>query len=82
VVKRVAWLLRGKGAGLLIKNSGDNVVLWQGYALSASRICFSDGHIFKIISDAGPGGSNGPQYADNGFTDLSAYVPAIDPSKP
>jgi hypothetical protein len=82
VVKRVAWLLRGDGAGLLIKNSGDNVVLWQGYSLSASRICFADGHIYKIIGDAGPGGANSPGFADNGFVDLSLYVPAIDPSKP
>jgi len=82
VSKRVAWLLRGDGAGLLIKNSGDNVVIWQGYSFSASRICFADGHIFKIIGDAGPGGANTPGFSDNGFVDLSLYVPAIDPSKP
>ena len=82
VVKRVAWLLRGEGGGLLIKTGGENVVFWQGYSLSATRICFPDGHIFKIIGDAGPGGANGPGYADNGFVELSLYVPAIDPSKP
>jgi hypothetical protein len=82
VVKRVAWLLRSEGGGLLIKASGDNVVLWQGYSFSASRVCFPDGHIYKIISDAGPGGANGPGFADNDFVDKSFYVPAIDPSKP
>jgi len=50
VVKRVVWLLRGEGAGLLIKNSGDNVVLWAGYSFSASRLCFADGRVFKIIA--------------------------------
>ncbi len=82
VVKRVAWLLRGDGAGLLIKTSGENVVLWQGYSLSATRICFSDGHIYKLIGDAGPGGANSPGFSDNEFVDKSLYVPAIDPSKP
>lgn len=82
VVKRVAWLARGDGAGLLIKTSGENTVLWQGYSFSASRICFPDGHIYKIISDAGPGGANSPDFSDNGFVETSLYVPAIDPSKP
>src|SRR4029077_2231566 len=67
VVKRVAWLLRGEGAGLLIKASGENVVLWQGFSFSATRVCFPDGHIYKIIGDAGPGGANQPGFADNDF---------------
>ena len=82
VVKRVAWLLRGDGAGLLIKTSGDNIVPWQGYSFSSSRICFPDGHIYKLISDAGPGGTNSPDFADNGFVETSLCVPAIDPIKP
>jgi hypothetical protein len=83
VIKRVAWLLRGEGAGLLIKAGGENVVLWQGYSLSATRICYPDGHIYKLIGDAGPGGANSPGWADNNdFVDKSLYVPAIDPSKP
>ena len=82
VTKRVAWLLRGDGAGLLIKNSGENVVLWAGYSFSATRICFADGHIYKIIGDAGPGGTNVPGFSDNDFVDKSSYVPAIDPSTP
>jgi hypothetical protein len=82
VVKRVAWLARGEGAGLLIKNGGENVVLWQGYSFSATRVCYPDGHIYKIISDAGPGGRNGPGWMDNDFVDRALYVPAIDPIKP
>jgi hypothetical protein len=82
VVKRVAWLLRGEGAGLLIKDGGENVILWQGYSFSASRICFSDGHIYKLFVDVGPGGLNAPAISDSGFVDRALYVPAIDPSKP
>jgi len=81
VVKRVAWLLRGEGGGLLIK-TGENSIVWQGYNLSISRICFPDGHIYKLFQDAGTGGSNAPIYADNDFVDPTLYVPAIDPAKP
>jgi hypothetical protein len=80
--KRVAWLLRGEGAGLLIKASGENTIVWQGYSFSASRICYPNGHIFKLLSDAGIGGANGPGFGDNDFVDQSLYVKAIDPAKP
>ncbi len=80
VGKRVAWLLRGVGGGLLLKSSGDNTVPWLGFTFSASRICFpADGHIFKIIGDAGPGGSNAPVWADNDFVVPSTCIAAIDP---
>jgi hypothetical protein len=79
VTKRVAWLLRGEGAGLLIKNGGENVIAWKGYNFSLSRICYPDGHIYKVLSDAGPGGTNGPTWSDNDFVDRSLYVPAINP---
>src|SRR6185503_6083806 len=67
VAKRVAWLLRASGGGLLIKNGGENIVSFHGLSFSASRICFPDGHIFKIISDAGPGGANSPTFSDDDF---------------
>ena len=85
VTKRVAWLLRSQGGGLLVKGGGENIVPWIGQSFSASRICFSDGHIFKVISDAGPGGANTPAYGDNDFllpADIPIlYVPAIDPRR-
>lgn len=79
VTKRVAWLLRASGGGLLIKNSGENVVPWLGMNFSATRVCFPDGHIYKIIGDAGPGGANSPGWGDNDFVDPSVYVAAINP---
>jgi hypothetical protein len=81
VTKRVAWALRGEKAGLLVKTSGENIVPWQGNIFSAGRICYPDGHIYKVIGDVGPGGANTPSWSDNGFVDPSLYVPAIDPSK-
>ena len=77
VTKRVAWLLRGQGAGLLIKNGGENIVSWKGYSFSAARICYPDGHIYKLLTDVPT--TNGPSWQDNGFVDRSLYLPAIDP---
>ena len=79
VTKRVAWLLRGSGGGLLLKGSGENVVPWLGINFSATRVCFPNGQINKIIGDAGPGGGNSPGWGADDFVDTSLYVPAIDP---
>jgi hypothetical protein len=79
VTKRVAWALRGEGAGLLIKNGGENIVGWLGYSFAAGRICYPDGHIFKVLTDVPS--TNGPSWQDNGFVDTSLYVPAIDPNR-
>ena len=81
VTKRVAWLLRGEGGGLLIKDAGENIIFWQGYWFSLSRICFPDGHLIKVLTDAGEGGTNGPAYNDDGFVDPRRWVPAIDPKR-
>jgi UDP-N-acetylmuramoyl-tripeptide--D-alanyl-D-alanine ligase len=67
------------GDVVLLKGSRENVVPWLGFNFSASRICFPDGHIFKIIGDAGPGGANSPGYGDNDFVDVANYFPAKDP---
>jgi hypothetical protein len=77
VTKRVAWLLRGSGAGLLIKNGGENIVSWRGYSFAAGRICYPDGHIWKVLSDVPT--TNGPSWQDNDFVDRGLYLPAIDP---
>jgi hypothetical protein len=79
VTKRVAWLLRDQGGGLLIKNGGENIISWQGYSFAIGRICFPGGHIFKILTDVGDGGTNGPGWHDEGFVEADRYVPAINP---
>lgn len=82
VTKRVAWLYRGEGMGLLIKTGGENIIGWQGFSFAIGRVCYPDGHIYKVLSDVGEGGTNGPGYADNGFVEVALYVPAINPNLP
>ncbi|MEO8258552.1 MAG: hypothetical protein ABI868_14485 [Acidobacteriota bacterium] len=79
ITRRVAWALRGEGAGLLIKPGGENIVTWQGRSFAAGRICYPDGHIFKVLSDVPT--TNGPSWQDNEFVDRSLYAPAIDPNR-
>jgi hypothetical protein len=79
VTKWVAWALRGEGAGLLIKNGGENIVGWQGYSFAAARICYPNGQIYKVLTDVPS--TNGPSWQDNGFVDRSLYVPAINPNR-
>jgi hypothetical protein len=86
VTKRVAWLLRGQGAGLLIKDGGENIITWRGASFSISRICYSNGGIVKVVSDAGPGGGNGAAWDTSlnfpNSVSPALYVPAIDPALP
>src|SRR5262249_46391704 len=74
---RIPWGVRGEGAGLLIKNGGENIISWKGYSFSAGRICYPDGHIYKVLSDVPA--TNGASWSDNDFVDKSLYVPAINP---
>jgi hypothetical protein len=86
-VRRVAWTLKGDGCGLLYKSGGENVIDYQGERYSISRVCYPPGsapdgvscQIYKILSDAGPGGSNGPQWVDDGPVDADRYRPALPP---
>lgn len=82
VTKRVAWGLRHEGAGLLLKPAGENIVTWRGYTFAAGRILYADGHLYKVISDVGPGGANGPMFLDEGFLDAGRRLPALDPRLP
>jgi len=78
VTKRFAWAYRNEGAGLLIKNGGENIVAWKGRSFSASRVCLPNGHIYKVLSDVPT--TNAPSFQDNDYVDPSLYVPAIDPN--
>lgn len=72
ITQRVAWQLRGTGAGLLSKPSGSNC---QGF--STDIIAYADGRIVDILSDSG--GSNGPQWNPGEPVDASRWRAAFDP---
>ena len=72
ITKRVAWQLRGEGAGLLDKPGGSNC---QGFATDI--IAYPGGRIFDILIDGG--GSNGPAWNASDPVDASRYRPAVDP---
>ena len=40
-----------KSKPTLLKPGGENIVTWNGKSYSASRMCYSDGHIYKLLSD-------------------------------
>lgn len=72
IVKRVAWILRTEGAGLLEKTSGNNC---QDRAVDI--IAYPDGHVYDILIDSG--GNNGPDWRDAGLVELARYRAAVDP---
>lgn len=80
--QKVAWAIAGLGedplCGLLLKPSGDNIFTCAGETYSISRVCYSNGHIFKILADAE--GARTPQWVDNGFVDVDLYHVATDPA--
>jgi hypothetical protein len=65
----------GRTCGLLEKDTGANIYLCTGTSYSISRVCYDNGHVFKILVDADPGGANTPTWADNGGVDVSLYKP-------
>jgi len=77
VLRVLAALPANEKAGLLRKDGGENIARYEpaGVNVSISRICYPDGSIYKILSDAGPGGTNGPSWADNGTVDPKLYTP-------
>jgi hypothetical protein len=83
VTKRVAWLIRGQGYGLLIKESGENIISWQGKSFSISRVCHPSG-VVKILTDAGPGGANGATWAPDPADPVcnTKSWPALNPDLP
>jgi hypothetical protein len=86
VTKRVAWLLRGNGWGLLLKPGGENIITWKGKTVSISRIMLPNGRIVKVLSDAGPGGSNSASWQEcfdtkdlECYVEKNRFVPAMQP---
>lgn len=72
ITKRVAWALKGEGAGVLSKPSGNNC---DGFATDI--ILYPDGRAFDILTDGG--GANGPTWNAIEPIDPTRYRAATDP---
>jgi len=72
ITKRVAWALKGEGAGVLSKPSGNNC---DGFATDI--ILYPDGRAFDILTDGG--GANGPAWGPIEPIDPTRYRAATDP---
>lgn len=57
------------------QKTGENVIIYNNQSVSISRVMYPDGQLFKILSDAGPNGNNGPQWALDDKIDSSRYIP-------
>jgi hypothetical protein len=76
---RVAQAL-ADGAGLLAKPSGENIAPYHGVLVSAGRICYPNGQLFKVLTDVPT--TNGPSWQDNGTVDPSRFVAVDAPVAP
>lgn len=86
----VAWTLAngsyGDPAGLVAglckgPSGGDNVFDCGGTTYRYNRVCYTNGHLFKILVDSDPGGARTPEWSDNGVG-LDLYRVATSPSSP
>jgi len=75
----IAVLPASERAGLLRKEAGENIVPHNGVMVSAGRICYPDGQLYKVLTDIPA--TNGPQWLDNGIVDPSFYV-AVERNTP
>jgi hypothetical protein len=69
ITSRVAWELRGEGAGLLDKPGGN-----QSHGFATDIICYPDGQLWDILGDGG--GANIPGWRESDKVDPSRYRPA------
>jgi hypothetical protein len=73
ITHRVAWILRGEGAGLLHKNPGQN----QCQGVGVDVVIYQDGRLFDILTDSG--GANGPVWHQIESVSPSLWRPPVDP---
>jgi hypothetical protein len=82
LVRAVSWELRAEGCGLHERPaSGENVVTVDGETYGASRVMYKDGDLYKLVSDAGDAGANGPQWAREEAIDPARWRAALKPDE-
>jgi hypothetical protein len=74
----------GLTCGLCLSFAGaSNSFLCNGDWYRYNRVCYNNGHVFKIVADSDPGGTRTPAWEDNSPPLLPAsYHVATDPSSP
>ncbi len=70
-VRVIAALPRDERAGLLRKDAGENIVNFHGVMVSAGRLCYPDGQLYKIATDIPA--TNAPVWNDDGQVDTARY---------
>jgi hypothetical protein len=69
------------GAGFVKSSAGgENTIPYHGGFVRTSRLIYADGHLYKLIADAGPGAANTPEWADEGMDDPGLFVAAVPDS--
>lgn len=76
VLQVINALPRHEGAGLLQKTAGDNIVPYNDTMVSAGRICYPDGQIYKLLTDIPT--TMAPVWDDDGTVDPARYVVVDD----
>jgi len=76
VIQRLNQLFPAERAGLLLKSAGENHVPYTtklgDVQVSASRICYPDLKLWKVLSDVPT--TNGPQWLDDGFVTVGGFI--------
>lgn len=79
LLKVIGALPRDEGGGLLRKDAGENIAWYapRNCNVSISRVCYPNGKIWKVLTDAGPGGQNGAGWGDDGYVETSRYLEIV-----
>lgn len=63
-------------AGLLFKEAGENIARFGNFPVSAGRICYPDGQLYKVAMNIPQG--NEPEWLDDGFVDRGRYIRVVE----
>lgn len=71
-VRVIRALPASEGAGLLMKTAGENIAPYVGTMVSAGRVCYPDGQLYKVLSDIPT--TLAPIWNDDGTVDPARWV--------
>lgn len=71
----IAALPPDEHAGLLQKTGGENIVAYAGTFVSAARICYPDGQLYKLLTNVPS--NDAPEWLDDGTVEPSLWIPVL-----